>query len=172
MSEFATAIHEAGHAVIARALGLSCGAATILPNEDEGEAGHAEIDDPWRTAFDWEHRGRYRDCRLAFRGRILASMAGAEGETVLLGRCAVGDGFDRTEIAELADSADTKFTDAEWQRREPRMRAMCRMLVWRHRAAIAQVASALVQRGSLTGPEIDEIWTAAPSRRFPSASQS
>jgi hypothetical protein len=41
-----TKIHEAGHAVLGRALGLTCGSATIIPNKDEDEAGHAAIADP------------------------------------------------------------------------------------------------------------------------------
>src|SRR6266446_6649808 len=54
VSNRSTAIHEAGHAVIGRVLGLTCDSATIIPNEDEREAGHALIADPWKTHSDWE----------------------------------------------------------------------------------------------------------------------
>jgi len=47
----ATAYHEAGHAVIARLLGLPCGKATTVGDNEE-ELGHAVVGDPIRT---WEH---------------------------------------------------------------------------------------------------------------------
>ena len=40
-----TAVHEAGHAVVGRALGLLCGQATCGPDV-EGEAGHAITANP------------------------------------------------------------------------------------------------------------------------------
>ena len=96
-----TAYHEAGHAVIARVLDLTCGSATIIPNESDGEAGHSICADPWRTVWDWDQRVfaqvehgimplKYRGVRAALRGRIIAHMAGAEAERELLGRCRGG----------------------------------------------------------------------------------
>ena len=61
----ATAIHEAGHAVIGRVLGLLCGGATII--QDEDSAGHAITNDPWAILFAWETRGKYRETETAFR---------------------------------------------------------------------------------------------------------
>src|SRR6516162_7983909 len=77
--ERATAIREAGHAVIARVLGLVCGNVTIGVNYRTRTSGYGIIADP-RVANDcWEQRGRYRPLEAAFRGRILAYMAGRGG---------------------------------------------------------------------------------------------
>src|SRR4051794_25458343 len=141
-----TAYHEAGHAVIGRVLGLTCGQATIRIVEDEGEAGHPIIADPHRTAWDWNQKFmadqervspslKYRELRSAFRATILARMAGAEAEVVFLGQCQGGDEDDRLQIDMMAASyAD--FSDDEWERYEPRMRRHVRRLVWTHRAKI------------------------------------
>ena len=44
-----------------------------------------------------------------------------------------------------------------WDQLEPRLRAMTRMLVRRHRRLIARVAKALLERTTLTGEELDEL---------------
>ena len=54
----ATAIHEAGHAVIGRVLGLTCGHATIVADDDS--AGHQIIADQWVIWQHWEDRQKYR----------------------------------------------------------------------------------------------------------------
>jgi len=73
-----TAIHEAGHAVIARVLRLRCGEVTMVPNEAEGYAGYSHTGDPWDTIGDWERFGHYRDRDIeqAVTGYILVQMAG------------------------------------------------------------------------------------------------
>jgi ATP-dependent Zn protease len=161
-----TAIHEAGHAVIGRVLGLSCGSVTIIANEAEGEAGHAIIHDPWKTSSDWDQRlmeqverglmpSKCHDSRSAFRGTILARMAGAEAENVIVGACQGGDGFDQYEIGMMAESSDTGFTEAEWERYEPRMRRQTRRLVRKHRAKIERVAAALLKHRTLQPADVD-----------------
>jgi ATP-dependent Zn protease len=91
-----TAVHEAGHAVIGRVLGMVCGHATIVPDDDS--LGHSIAADPWMIAHAWEQRGKYRDMSSVFRGRILGFMAGAEAEAEILHRTAIGDGDDRYQI--------------------------------------------------------------------------
>ena len=44
-----------------------------------------------------------------------------------------------------------------WERLEPRLRAMTRMLVRRHRRLIARVAKALLEQTTLTGGELDRL---------------
>jgi|SRR6516165_2325562 len=139
----ATAYHEAGHAVIGRVFGLSCGSATIVPCVADDEARHAIIHDPWKTVSDWDaeifhlvEQGlqplKYRDARSAFRGGIIARMAGAEAENELLGRCGCGDGYDRYEIELMASSRYSELPDDLWARYEPRMRRQARRLVRKH----------------------------------------
>jgi ATP-dependent Zn protease len=150
-----TAIHEAGHAVIGRVLGMTCGPATIVP--DTNGAGHSITRDPWLTYGEWEARGKYRGDQIGsiMLGRVLTMMAGAEAERVLIGRCRGGDGQDRYDIACIVDSSDFKFSvDAFWDRIEPRLRVYTRALVRRHRAAIERVAAALQERGTLSSEEI------------------
>src|SRR4051812_13699357 len=72
-----TAIHEAGHAVIARVLTLACGGATIVPNFDDGAAGHSIIEEPWSCVSEWEKRGKVRDSDDAvWHAQIISLMAG------------------------------------------------------------------------------------------------
>ena len=54
-----TAIHEAGHAVIGRVLGLTCGEVTIVPDWEKLTAGYA-ITLVERSTSDWQARGRWR----------------------------------------------------------------------------------------------------------------
>ena len=151
----ATAIHEAAHAVIARRLGLVAGGATI--ERDKDSAGHVEIADPHSIAWQWEQRGHYRDLRLAFRGRIIAYMAGAEAVRVLLGVEVDGDGDDRLQIEMMAQSRYSDLPGDLWERAEQRMRRQTRRLVRRHRLAIERVAAALVERGTVQPEEIDDL---------------
>ena len=62
-----TAHHEAGHVVIGRVLGLPCGSATIIPDEDS--SGHAITHDPWKALHIWwEEQGKFgRDFDTAIR---------------------------------------------------------------------------------------------------------
>lgn len=55
-----TAVHEAGHAVVGRVLGLDCGVVSIEINRTDREAGHAIIADPSVTLSGWERIGRFR----------------------------------------------------------------------------------------------------------------
>src|SRR5579864_7504080 len=96
---YGTAIHEAGHAVIARALGLGCGRVTIRPNLRARTGGFAIIEDTWDTIEAWSRRGRYRDIATALRARILALMAGRAAEEELIGHCPGGDDDDQYRAA-------------------------------------------------------------------------
>jgi ATP-dependent Zn protease len=149
------AIHEAGHAVIGRALGLPCGRATIKPDYDDGSAGHGIIHSPdeiqrlWWKFEDIAHRTE----AAAFRARILAYMAGCEAEKMCLGRSRVGDADDRRQINLMFDSLLPR--DADIVRIAQRMRATTRHLVRRHRATIERVAALLLQHRNLSPAQID-----------------
>jgi hypothetical protein len=44
-----------------------------------------------------------------------------------------------------------------WERLEPRLRAMTRMLVRRHRDKIERLAKALLEKTTLSGKQIDQL---------------
>jgi len=169
MNRKSTAIHEAGHAVIGRVLGLTCGPATIVPNQAKETAGVAIVQTVTKTASDWDQKlyeywrsgssgpaPKCRDHRSAFRAAILTHMAGAEAENVILGQNRGGDGSDRLEIAKLSD--ELGFSEAEWwERYESRMRRQVRRLVSNHRDKIERVALALLEHQTLSAAEIDAV---------------
>jgi hypothetical protein len=150
-----TAYHEAGHAVIARVLTLPAGPATIKPNYREGHWGYSITADPHACLYEWEKRGKVRDEAAVWHARIISFMAGAEAETELLGR--------RSSPSDREDQAQIELMAAElpaqdlWERREPRLRAMTRMLVRRHKARITRVARALLSKTTLTAEQIDKL---------------
>ena len=149
-----TANHEAGHAVIARVLTLMCGGASIVPDFDEGHAGHSITEDPWSCESQWEKRGKVRGADAVLHAGIIVLMAGAEAEIELLGSTQSGDAFDRSEIEMMADHLRR---GASWSRVEPRLRAMTRMLVRRHRVMIERVAAALLESKTLNREELDGL---------------
>jgi hypothetical protein len=139
---------------------MKCGGASIV---DDGQfGGFADIEDPTESGIwsGWKARGRDRQQSLPWRGFMLAKMAGAESETVLLGICPGGDGDDRYQIGEMLDEAD--FTLKQWPRREPRMRATTRSLVRHHRKVIERVADALLVRTTLSAEDIDALISLYP----------
>jgi hypothetical protein len=154
-----TAYHEAGHAVIGRVLTLACGSATIVANEEEGEAGHSVIIDPYVIWEDtWPRRGKYRQFDSVLIGRILMDMAGAEAEIEFTGFCAGGNEYDRQEIRHAADNLSRSVLHGwEWDRIERRMRTITRTLVRRHRKRIKRVARALLDKHTLSGEEIGKL---------------
>jgi ATP-dependent Zn protease len=95
----ATAVHEAGHAVVARVLGLISGKATIAPNYRKRTAGYGIVADPWVTIEYWEQRGKgYRPAEAALRSRIMTYMAGREAEEEMLGHCPGRDHDDLYQV--------------------------------------------------------------------------
>jgi hypothetical protein len=151
-----TAIHEAGHAVIGRVLGLTCGGATIVRDYADRSAGHAITGDPHRAIADWEARGRWR-YKSMFRAKIMALMAGSEAENECLGGYGGGDGFDQHEIWGHLDEVRGPGLSGEPEQIEAKLRAKTRGLCRRHRASIVAVAKALLERGTLNAREIDAI---------------
>ena len=151
----ATAYHEAGHAVIGRALGLVCGHVTIV--QDGDSSGHALIDDPYAIQYQWECRGKFRDLGSVFRGRIIALQAGAEAEREF-GFTPKGDFHDKAEIARMLDVRWLPEPDGT-DRYEARLRSRARGLVRRHKAKIERVALALLKQGTLSPDEVEDLTT-------------
>lgn len=149
-----TAYHEAGHAVIARVLTLAAGGVTIKADYDEGSAGYSITADPYACLFEWEKRGKVRDHPdVVWHARIMAFMAGAEVEAELLGAKPIGDGNDRQQITLMA----AELSRADWNKLEPRLRTMTRMLVRRHGVLIERLAKALLARTTLSAKQVDKL---------------
>jgi ATP-dependent Zn protease len=153
----ATAYHEAGHAVVGRVLTLPCGQATIRRDHDSD--GHSICPDPYACICEWERRGKVRRSENAvWIARILTFMAGAEAEKELLGTASAGDGDDRHQIARVLEEITPPImSDADWERREARLRAMTRMLVRRHKERIERVAKMLLAETTLSAEKIDKL---------------
>jgi hypothetical protein len=149
-----TAVHEAGHAAIGRVLALVCGGVSTEPDFETGEAGSAIIADHFACTYAWEKRGKVRTDDAALHGRIIAYMAGAESEVVILGLTQGGDGNDRCQIELMAEELTT---GSDWKRLEPRLRAMTSTLIRRHRALIERVADVLLAKGKLTAKQLDKL---------------
>ena len=146
-----TAIHEAGHAVISRVLGLPSGGTTIRSDGDS--AGHGIVPDPYAIQARWELEGKHREFATVMRARILSYMAGREAEKECLGICAGGDDNDRYQIDLML--ADILQPGSDAARVEGRMRLMARQLVRQHRVKIERVAALLLKCGELSAEQID-----------------
>lgn len=140
------AVHEAGGAVVARMLGLTCGRATLVPDYEEP----AEVAYFFEAvhAFEWRHHHshRYRDDRAFWHGKIIATMAGAEAEREILGSCLEGNGHGRQQWDLVGDNLG--YSD-DWSKRAARLRRFARQLVKRHRSAILHFAKQLIAADQL-----------------------
>jgi hypothetical protein len=144
------AIHEAGHGVIGRILGLTCGDCSIVRcKEHDGVSSSSWFDD----------ENRKRPKRYGRDAEVMTSMAGSEAEKELLGRCCDGDGSDREDILLLfaRPKAPCESSHTDYEKTEARLRRMTRMLCKRHQASIELIAKRLVEVNTLSGRQIDEI---------------
>jgi hypothetical protein len=115
-----TAIHEAGHAVIGRVLGLPCGRVTI--ESDEDSAGHAISKDCLQVVAHWEKIGCDHRCMdTVLRARILTFLAGRIAEEECL-----GEYDDRGQINCTLD--DLLPPDADVPHYADRLEAKCAQL--------------------------------------------
>jgi hypothetical protein len=100
---------------------------------------------------DGHGRANYQDTTDDSLATIIAHMAGAAAEHVLTGHIADGIGGDREQIEPACDARGMSQDecDALWRSALALVRA--------NEAAIRVVADALLQRGTLTGPQIDAL---------------
>jgi hypothetical protein len=136
--ETVIALHESGHCVVARALALHCGAATVADGH-----GRADYEDD-----------EAEDGSIA---TIIAHMAGAAAEYVLTGRIADGLAADQQAVTSLCDARG--MTQAQVDRL---WHTAC-ALVRANETSIRCVAVELQRRRALSGEQIDAI--AWPKRR-------
>lgn len=143
-----TAVHEAGHAVVGRKLGIPCGHVSIEVDEDS--SGHSITGDVWDVISAWEARGKFRDVRSAYVGRILTMMAGTEAVLEIVGAIdELGDDDDLQQVVFMLDDVGNLSYK--------RLRTACRALVRRHRRSIEEVAAALLTHQTLPPEGVDEL---------------
>ena len=152
-----TAAHEAGHAVIARVLGLNAGKVTIVPDQTEETLGFSEVDDP---RFSWqEGDGSKSKAANLF---ALHLYAGAEAERLICRTADAGDGVDRERATAClawagAVRGATFVGDDMFDRYEARLRKKAADLVRQHRYTIERVAAALLEKKTLTNGEVEML---------------
>ncbi len=145
----ATAIHEAGHVVVAWTCGRQVATATVaratehagrVRHRAAGRRGHLDHVDP-----------RVRRIMVAVAGQLAEQRAGYEGSFV----GSMGDREDiKAPLAELAAERGVS-RDAVWQAVQREVRdALSDPEVWR---AVEAVASALIEHGTLGEDEIVNI---------------
>jgi hypothetical protein len=163
-----TAHHEAGHAVIGRVLGLSCGSVTIVP--DAVGFGCTTTKSPLMTLDAWDDRGRSRfngrDVRSVYRAYIMELMAGREAAELYCGPGGdfIGDGDDIRQIENLTRHTydlDCSYFNLPGNPSADfdlnRLRKATRGLCSRHREKIERVATALLEKRTLTAEELDAL---------------
>ena len=150
------AVHDAGHAVIARVLGIDIYGVSIVESDDL--LGNVDVPPLWH----WE-RGDGPKRPIA-EARCMMCFAGREAERVIFGQVddQLLDGADRDDAWEamtwggLARGAVFVGDDA-YGRAEARYRRRANDLVRTHLVAIVRVAMALMERSTLTASEIDAL---------------
>jgi ATP-dependent Zn protease len=161
----ATAIHEAGHAVLLIALNLGLKSVTIVPDLDAMEAGSATHGGEWgNPARDFgEEEDDTAQLRSAaedafFLRHAIACYAGAEAVRQLRPDRDAGPGADSdfqdavdyiNQIADDPDSIDLYFKLAKRR---------CTVLVEHYAPEIEALAAALLARETLTGDEAVEVF--------------
>jgi ATP-dependent Zn protease len=150
------AIHEAGHAVANRVVGMVCGEASIVPDCDGMSVGVAIFfEEPELIERAWKQRGKWRGqhhSESVMIGRIIGYMAGREAEIIAFGtKHEIGDGSDLLQIALMAEQAGVSEAYLA------RLRTKVGPLLRRHWHKVEAVAEQLLVRKSLSGHEIDSV---------------
>jgi hypothetical protein len=170
LSQIRTAYHEAGHAVVARVLGIPVTMATINPGTRS--LGHVVFGE---SAFQMHTRlceagGAAKDRAVrestAWRTHIMAIMAGREAEIAILGfhHDDKGDRQDKRDINRLAKWLDYKARDEILHS----LRVDTMQLVSNTARSIRRVAGGLRQSASLDQNQIDQIITEMDEKLSPS----
>jgi hypothetical protein len=140
-------LHEGGHAVIGRVLGIPCGEAYV--DLEQNPIGFANLGSCEETWSEWQRQGRRRIPRHMFIGMAMAGMAGADAERVIIGCYRGGDTNDRECIAVLLKDSP--------QGVEARLRSFTKTLIRRHKDSIIAVARRLLGDVTLSDADIRSI---------------
>lgn len=154
--KIATAYHEAGHAVVALAHGLTGFEVTIVPGEDSlGHYLHPGVLG-YEIHGNRERRSLARDC-------ILVSYAGMHAQRLVDpdadGSHGVGDesnAFDLSRDFEVLPRSLSRVGDEQHWRYLDRLKKEAGRVVQQNRAPIKALAEALLEKKTLSGEEIRE----------------
>lgn len=155
------AYHEAGHAAVARRLGIGLRSVTIVADGDSlGSTYHRGAGPSFRPDIEIDGRTRNR-----LEGQMMLALAGGEAEHVFLGRTGkngLGQDYDSAVRLALYMAGDEDEASAylEWMRL--RTRNMLRTPPVR--MEVEAIASALLDRRHLRAAEIRAVCEAAWAR--------
>jgi ATP-dependent Zn protease len=154
-SRAAVAVHEAGHAVVARVLGIPAYDVTIVEGDDL--LGAASFDNP---VYDWSREDGSKI--KAANNFASAAYAGVAAEREILNSGVTSDSDDHRKAQDcLAWAGAVKGAsfvgDDRFDRHEANLRKKAAALVHQHRSAIERLASALLERETLSGAEVDAL---------------
>jgi len=157
-----TAIHEAGHAVIEYALGLSCSGVTIIYDKKKHRYGTTESPNPaYGYYFDNE-----RERKMTMRKGVIGCCAGLAAEHVFFGvpldidnDNAQGDfqNIIKLERQGLVTSRGGYVGDDGTWRFISRVLREAKKLVLLHHDTIEQLSNVLVEKKKLNGKEVEEF---------------
>jgi len=170
------AIHESSHAVVDRVFDIPVGGASIVAGDgydglvwasgaappDNLDAGNSKTIERVKLmrAFTkglGASRSEDQNFFQVLLERIIGSLAGAEGERVLLGDASLDASDDLRIAREIARSFCFIGCDAAVETLIAYCRAEAHALIDRHRAAVSAVAEELIFRQSIDGAGIDRV---------------
>lgn len=140
------AIHEAGHAVVAAALGV--------PFRMVNLKHFASAADPGSISYAWDQAGSGRDFRKATLAFVLMAMAG----------CVAEEDFEmqnsKADANNVWRGVMTMWPDRPMDFYAARLRGLCRCvmrIIAKHRDKIETLAVALAERGELSAQDVGEL---------------
>ena len=149
-----TAVHEAGHAVLATIVRLDCTQISVIPRVDDLSDGYCIYRvDPLGILTHWENCGVFH---MGERSALLASsivlLAGGAAERTIFGRAGNGSYDDIRRAKWMVD--DMTSRDGDVRITLARLQRTVGWLVTRHKLAIEYVSAALVTSGELEGDRL------------------
>ncbi len=175
--EHRIAIHEASHAVVRRALGMSIGGATIVPGADYGGMVWGPEGGPERLKYSeslldtLELYAKAREvmpalgeprneCATYYQvtwSSVIELVASTEGERLLCDGDPLDAVADRAQAWHLAEAFCCLDDSEIVETFIAYCRAEAGAIIRRHREAVLSVAAGLVEKRTLTGNEIDVL---------------
>ena len=159
------AVHEAGHAVIARAFDLPFTMASIVDDSTAGSAGRVLFDHAGELLAEWQDGQLDLRARAKFEAYIMCALAGASAEIEVFGLLRPEDveGFERDKVAAtgLAILCSGSIEEAQAYIDWLLVRTTNKIRQPFHRAGVNAIAERLTEQRTMTSAEVSEIVAAA-----------